>query len=173
LRDSDADVREAAVVALGALRDNRAIGPLVLALKDISSSVRRIAAATLGRIDTDWSSLPEARAAAEELKPALHDNDPGVRHFVGHLLSAMRGSNVSNVPLANSNELLPEQRQRLAVESFLQVLTDSDRDLRRAAVEALGRLGDSSAQPALVRARTDGDSSVRQAVEQALRSFSI
>src|SRR4029077_7689911 len=89
LRDGEPDVREAVAGALGSLGNARAIGPLVLALRDPTSGVRRIAAATLSRIDTDWSSLPEARAAAEELAPALHDNDPVVRHFVGHLLAAI------------------------------------------------------------------------------------
>src|SRR5207302_1889040 len=124
LADPDADDREAAAMALGSLRDPRAIGPLVLALKDPNSSVRGIAAATLSRIDTDWSSLPEARAAAEELKPALQDKDPGVRHFVGHLLAAIHASGIRAVPLASPAELMPEQRNKLAVKCFLQVLND-------------------------------------------------
>jgi HEAT repeat protein len=172
LADSDADVREAAVIALGTLRDPRAIGPLVRSLRDPNSSVRRITAATLSRIDTDWSSFPEARAAAEELKPALQDNDPGVRHFVGHLLAAMSNTRSAPVPPASGGELMPEQRRQLAVQCLLQILTDWDRDLRQAAAEALGHLADPSAQAALVRAQMDPDPGVRVAVEEALRSFS-
>jgi HEAT repeat protein len=168
LGDTDADVREAAVVALGSLRDPKAIGPLVLALKDPTSGVRRIAAATLSRIDTDWSSLPEARAAAEELKPALHDNDPGVRHFVGHLLAAMNAAEPGAAPLASSTGSTSEQRRQLAIACFLRVLTDSDRDLRQAAAEALGRLGGEGAAAGLAKARRDLDPGVRVAAEEAL-----
>ena len=82
-------MREATAIALGGLNDRRAIGPLVLALKDQASGVRRIAAAALSRIDENWSASPEARAAVEELKPALYDRDPDVRHFVSHLLVSL------------------------------------------------------------------------------------
>ena len=168
LGDSDADVREAATIALGSLGDSRAIGPLVLALKDPTSGVRRIAAATLSRIDTDWSSLPEARAAAEELKPALHDNDPGVRHFVSHLLAAMNATEPGNAPLASPGSATPEQRRNLAVTCFLRILSDPDRDLRQAAAEALGRLGGDGAAAGLARARRDLDAGVRFAAEEAI-----
>ncbi|HZR18193.1 MAG TPA: HEAT repeat domain-containing protein [Verrucomicrobiae bacterium] len=171
LADSDGDVREAAAMSLGNLGDARAIGPLVLALKDPSSSVRRIAAATLSRIDTDWSSLPEARAAAEELKPALHDHDPGVRHFVGHLLAAISGAQSSSVPLAAGGEFQPEQRRKMAVKCFLQILADPDRDLRQAAAEALGQLADQSSHLPLTRACSDPDPGVRRSATLALRNF--
>jgi HEAT repeat protein len=60
-----------------------------VALKDSTSGVRRIAAAALSRIDENWSSTPEARAAAEELKPSLYDKDPDVRRLVGQLLESL------------------------------------------------------------------------------------
>ncbi|HLH54949.1 MAG TPA: HEAT repeat domain-containing protein [Verrucomicrobiae bacterium] len=170
LSDSDTDVREAVVIALGNLKNAKAIGPLVLALKDPSSGVRRIAAATLSRIDTDWSRLPEARAAAEELKPALHDHDPGVRHFVGHLLAAMHATEPVAAPEGVIGELDPEQRRKMAVTCFLRVLSDADRDLRLAAVLALSNLAGEGAQAALVRARMDSDPRVRAAAEQALKA---
>ena len=89
LADKDADVREATAMALGCISDRRAIGPLVLALKDATSGVRRIAAGALSHIDENWSASPEARAAVEELKSALYDRDPDVRHFVGQLLVSL------------------------------------------------------------------------------------
>ena len=46
-------------------------------------------AAALSRIDEDWSSTTEARAAFENLKSALEDEDADVRHFVGSLLSGI------------------------------------------------------------------------------------
>ena len=174
LSDKDADVREATAIALGGLSDHRAIGPLVLALKDSTSSVRRIAAAALSRIDENWSATPEARAAAEELKPALYDRDPDVRRFVGQLLVSLgavepeAASEPAPVELSASTM---EKRRKLAVSLFQAILCDSDRDLRQAAAEALGRLGERRAEPALTRALRDPDTVVRFSAERALQAL--
>ena len=50
LKDIDADVREQAAWALGAIGDARALAGLTSALKDSASSVRRQAAWALGAI---------------------------------------------------------------------------------------------------------------------------
>jgi HEAT repeat protein len=174
LSDSDSDVREAAAMALGRLANRKAIEQLVMALKDSTSGVRRIAAASLSRIDGDWTSSPEAQAAFEKLKPALDDDDPEVRHFVSHLLSGVGiVTNAFEPPMApQPAPSVPKERlHKLAVSLFLAILCDSDRDLRQAAAEALGRLADRRAEGPLVRALGDSDSGVRQAAEQALRSF--
>ena len=115
LADKDADVREATAIALGGLSDRRAIGPLVLALKDSTSGVRRIAAAALSRIDENWSASPEARAAVEELKPALYDRDPDVRHFVGQLLVSLGAVEPEAAP-----ETSPEEMSASTVEKAPQ-----------------------------------------------------
>ena len=172
LGDKDADVREATAIALGGLSDRRAIGPLVLALKDNVSGVRRIAAAALSRIDENWSSSVEARAAVEELKPALYDRDPDVRRIVGQLLVGLGAADSDGAGTAADPAELSattvEKRRRLAVGLFLAVLCDADRDLRQAAAEALGRLGERRAEAALVRALRDDDPTVRSAAERSL-----
>ena len=174
LADNDADVREATAIALGGLSDRRAIGPLVLALKDATSGVRRIAAAALSRIDENWSTSAEARAAVEELKPALYDRDPDVRHFVGQLLVGLGAVEPEASPEPAAAELSAsalEKRRKLAVSLFLAILCDPDRDLRQAAAEALGRLGERRAEPALARAMRDPDAVVRSAAGQALHAL--
>lgn len=174
LADGDGDVREASVRALGGLGDRRAIGPLVLALKDPTSGVRRIAAAALSRIDPDWSSSAEAQGAVKELKSALHEGDSNVRHFVGQLLVSLGVMDQEAAPEAAVDELLasaPAKRRKLAVSLFVSLLCDVDRDLRQAAAEALGRLGDDRAHSPLLRALGDPDAGVRCAVEVALKSF--
>jgi HEAT repeat protein len=174
LVDNDADVREATAIALGSLSDRRAIGPLVLALKDSTSGVRRIAAAALSRIDENWSASPEARAAVEELKPALYDRDPEVRHFVGQLLVSLGAVEPEASPEPAAGELSAsavEKRRKLAVSLFLAILCDPDRDLRQAAAEALGRLGERRAEPALAHALRDPDAVVRSAADQALQAL--
>lgn len=175
LDDQDSDVREATALALGSVNDRRAIGPLVKSLKDSTSGVRRIAAAALARIDEDWSASPEARAAVEELKFALQDKDPDVRYLVGRLLASLghtepelAGSTPEEEKLSVSS---PEKRRKLAVSLFVATLCDLDRDLRQAAAEALGRLGDERAQSALVRALGDEDAGVRLAAETAFKSL--
>jgi len=172
LADKDSDVREATASALGALSDRRAIGPLVLALKDSTSGVRRIAAAALSRIDENWSASAEARAAVEELKPALYDRDPDVRYFVGQLLVSLGAAEPeltrdTGAEAVSASAL--EKRRKLAVSLFLAILCDPDRDLRQAAAVALGRLGELRAEPALARTLQDPDATVRSAAERALQ----
>jgi hypothetical protein len=154
--------------------DSRAIAALVMALKDGNSGVRRIASASLTRIDQKWSSSPEGRAALEDLKPALKDKDPDVRHFVGHLLSGV-GTTPPTAPSAKEDELpgldAQERRRKLAVGLFLAVLCDTDKDLRQAAAEALGLLGGSRAQAGLLRVVADPDPDVRHAAEKSLRGL--
>jgi HEAT repeat protein len=176
LTDQDADVREATAMALGSINDRRAIGALVLALKDATSSVRRIAAGALSRIDENWSVSPEARAAIEELRPALYDRDPEVRYLVSQLLISL-GAVEPEVPTEPApGELsvsVMEKRRKLAVSLFLAILCDADRDLRQAAAEALGQLGERRAEAALSRAMRDPDAAVRSAAERGLRALAV
>jgi hypothetical protein len=55
-----------------------------------------------------------------------------------------------------------------AVPALIQALGDSDWDVRRAAAEALGKLGDPQAVPALIQALGDSDVGVRRAAAEAL-----
>ena len=176
LQDGDSDVREAAAIALGNLGDHGAIGPLVMALKDSSSGVRRIAAAALSRIDERWSASAEAQGAIAQLKPALQDKDPAVRHFVGSLLVGLGEVEPDVAPAEVVDESavsLRGKRQKLAVSLFTAMLCDLDRDLRQAAAEALGRLGDRRAESALSRTVGDADPDVRHAAEKALEILGV
>jgi HEAT repeat protein len=58
-----------------------------------------------------------------------------------------------------------------AVPTLIQALGDSDRDVRRAAAEALGKLGDPQAVPALIQALGDSDRAVRRAAQQAIQQI--
>ena len=175
LSDPDQDVREAAALALGNLHDRRAIAPLVKALKDASTGVRRIAAAALTRIDEAWNSSEEARAAAEELKTGMLDKDPDVRYLVSKVLASLGQAATEDTEIISSEAHLSvsaaEKRRKLAVSLFVATLCDEDRDLRQAAAEALGRLGDERAQTALSRAMSDPNAGVRAAAEQALETL--
>jgi HEAT repeat protein len=174
LDDPDGDVREAAAIALGKMGDRRAVGPLVLALKDELAGVRRIAAAGLSRIDPDWVSLAETRAAVEKLKVAIQDAEPAVRFFVAQLLVNL-GEMSSDTLLGFSAEdqlTSPAiKRKRMATSLFIALLEDRDRDVRQAAAEALGHLGGERAKQALTRAGSDPDGDVVAATQMALQTI--
>jgi HEAT repeat protein len=177
LKDSDADVREACAMALGRIGSKDAIGPLVLAQKDETSGVRRIAAAALSRIDEDWTSTAEARAAAEQLKLSFGELEPDVRFFVHRLLQGIAPPEKTLVMLEkksaapDSEAMAAVNKRRLTVSLFFGLLTDINRDLRQAAAEALGRIGDTRAISSLTRALGDSDGEVRTAAEQSLRAL--
>jgi HEAT repeat protein len=174
LNDSDSDVRESIAMALGRIGDRRSVGPLVLALKDEVASVRRIASASLSRIDPDWVSLPETRAAAEELKMAIQDAEPAVRFFVAQLLVNLGEMSPDAIAGLTSEDNLASpaiKRRRMATNLFIAMLEDRDRDIRQAAAEALGRLGGDRARQALTRAGCDLDGDVAAATQMALQAL--
>ena len=174
LNDTDADVRESAAIALSKTGDRRAVPSLVLALKDELASVRRIAAAGLSRIDPDWVSLPETRAAAEELKVAIQDAEPAVRFFVAQLLVNLGEMSPEALLGYSPEEQLASpaiKRRRMATNLFVALLEDRDRDIRQAAAEALGHLGGERARQALTRAAGDPDGDVAAATQMALQAM--
>jgi HEAT repeat protein len=174
LDDFDADVREAAAVALGKMGDRRAVGPLVLALKDEYGGVRRIAAAGLSRIDPDWISLPETRAAAEKLKLAIQDAEPAVRYFVAQLLVNLGEMSAEALLGFSAEDQLATpaiKRRRMAISLFIALLEDRDRDVRQTAAEALGQLGGERAKQALTCAANDPDGDVAAAIQMALQAI--
>ena len=60
-------------------------------------------------------------------------------------------------------------KHRAAVDALLEALSDDDRDLRQAAAESLGRLGDTRAAGLLNGALQDEDIWVRKSAAEALR----
>jgi len=174
LDDVDSDVREAAAMALGKMGNRRAVPPLVLALKDEATGVRRIAAAGLSRIDPDWVSLPETRAAAEQLKLAIQNAEPAVRFFVAQLLVNLGEMSAEALLGFSPEDQLASpaiKRKRMATNLFIALLEDRDRDIRQAAAEALGHLGGERAKQALTRAAGDPDGDVAAATQMALQAL--
>jgi HEAT repeat protein len=119
LHDPFWEVRRQAAEALGRFRDCRALEALSASLADSDADVREAAAIALG-------SLRDPRSLGS-LELALKDSSDSVRRIAAATLSRI-------------DRLQPGQRQRIAVDFFLKLLTDCDRDVRQAAAEALGRL---------------------------------
>ncbi len=105
--------------------------------------------------------------------------DADVRHFINHLLVGIgavtkeAAAAEPKAPASDSDASSPANRRRLAVTLFFGLLSDADRDLRQAAAEALGRIGDARAVPCLNRVLSDADPDVRQAAEQSLRALGV
>jgi HEAT repeat protein len=168
LQDQNGDVRGAAATSLGRIGDVRAIGPLVLALKDGDSNVRKMAAVALAALDTHWADTEDARNAAPQLRSALTSGDWFVRRAAALALEQM-GEKAKSAEQAATEIATPARRRQQALISlFEELLRDSDADLRLAAAQSLGQIGEGRARSSLMTAMTDADDAVRRAANEAL-----
>jgi HEAT repeat protein len=172
LSDGDADVREAAIRAIGRLRDPEAIGPLVLALVDTESSVRQAAAFSLHLIDTKWQDSEHAQRVIPELRAATSSDDTSVC-YAGVAVLRQLGDSERPVEAADAANLATStsRKQRRVCSIFMELLADSDRDVRLAAAQSLGRLGDKRAAAALMTALSDRDDAVKLAASASLEAL--
>jgi HEAT repeat protein len=168
LKDSDHDVREAAAKSLGELRDLKAIEQLVVSLCDSQTAIRQAAAAALQRIDSHWDRSPAARRAIPLLKIALKDREYWVRQSAADVLQKISAMPIFEPRLGGISNPL-NYRQQAALEALVVGLCDADRDLRLAAAEALGRIGDQRSIQALSRSLLDADNWVRDACARSLK----
>ncbi len=172
LRDSDPDVRESAIASIGRVRDPRAVGALVLALVDPEIGVRRAATYTLPQIDPRWAQSDEARRQLPELRAAMNAEDSAVRYAASTVLKQLGDSANQALSLdATSFLTVSGHKQRRVFATFMELLTDHDRDVRLAAVETLGRLGDKRAASALMTALSDSDEAVKRAASRSLEAL--
>ena len=172
LNDGEHEVRETAARALELLGDREAITPLVLALKDEKPNVRQRAMAALNVLDPHWAQTEAARTAAPQLQEALKHPEYWVRQSAADALAKL--SQAQTAVLRGLSESQPALaaplhfRRQAAVETFIAMLSDFDRELRAAAAEALGRIAQTSTVPALTHASKDPDVGVRNSAARAL-----
>jgi HEAT repeat protein len=160
-----------AIYLLEETRSDRAVEPLILALKDSDEQVRRDATETLGNIVSD--------RAVELLILALKDADDDVRRNAVKALG-MIGSDkaVESLILAlknpnswvrsNAEEALSKIGSDKAVESLILSLKDSDKQVRSNAAGALGKIGSDKAVESLILSLKDSDKQVRSNAAGAL-----
>jgi HEAT repeat protein len=174
LKDQSTDVRCAAAVSLGRIGDARAIGPLVLALKDDESEVRKMAAGALTQIDAKWAESEAARMLAPELRSALGSGDWAVRRAAAYVLEQLGERETAKGEQADTEIATPARRRQQAVlRAFTDLLQDADGDLRLAAADSLGQLGDARARSPLMTALKDVDKVVRRAAAEALANLGV
>lgn len=171
LNNKDSSVRNKAVLALGKIKDDRAVealimtlkdeyrrftvigalktsgelavGPLIIALTNEDSLVREGAAIALGKI--------EDKRAIEPLIDILKDESPTVRKW-GALA-------------------LGDIKDKRAVEPLIMLLNDEDLDVRWGAITALGEIKNRQAVGALIGILKDEDSAVRHKAAWALEEI--
>jgi HEAT repeat protein len=169
LQDPDHDVREAACRALSQFGDARAIESLVAILPDTQTSVRHAALSALHQIKPGWEKTEEARRAIPRLKSALKDREYWVRHAAKEALKLIQNAGSG---LSESNPGLDE-RQNAALGALIAAAGFGHPDLRQAAAEALGRIGDARCSQYLTPLLVDSDKWVRESAAAALRKLGV
>jgi HEAT repeat protein len=141
LDDTDAQVREAVIVALSRQNPDDCLRPLAGLLHEDRPGRRNAAYSTLLEIGV---------RAPETLAAALHDGDEVVRAAMAEILGNLRA------PVAVAG--LVDCLRRSAEPAVVQ----------QAAAAALGRIGDRAAVPALIETAASSSPAVRTAAIQAL-----
>jgi beta-lactamase regulating signal transducer with metallopeptidase domain len=171
LKDSDKEVREAAMHALVQMRAPAIFEPLVQALKDPSADMRERAAFGLGQLD-------DKRAVAP-LTAALKDASASVREQAAFALGQLDDpAAVSGLLAALKDESASVREQVVfalgqldaaeAVEPLIAALKDANGSVKEQAAFALGQIGDSRATDALIALLKDPNAQVRQQAAFAL-----
>ena len=162
LSDDYSGVRRDAAEALGLLADKRAVDPLIEALADNDSHVRREAAEALGRLGD--------KRAVDPLIEALADDDSGGRRSAAEALEQLGQPEWAQHVRGDDDDFirLGSSKNSKAVVPLIKALASDGYDVREAAAEALGRLGDKRAVDPLIEALADWDDDVRKNATEAL-----
>lgn len=177
LSDTDPAVRGVAARALGRVGDPRAVDPLVVTLDDPDRNVRELALLGLAEIDDE--------RRVESIVGALRDPDKGVRSVAVSILNDIGGPRaIEALTGTATSDPDPHTRDmamgglarleggRVAVPDLIGLLDDANAEIRNAAVQALGEMGDSRAIPSLVaRVGSEPDDEIRKDVVEALAEF--
>jgi HEAT repeat protein len=146
LRDADPAARQWAALALGVIRDRRATAPLASLLSDVETEVRLDAIRSLGRLRD-----PSAAAALDR-----------------HVRDGSRATEERLEALDAIGSLDGPEK----VDVLARLMRHPDVAVRARAAEALGRVGDALAVPALrERRREERSATVRSAIDLAISSI--
>ena len=105
-----------------------------------------------------------------DLRAAFNSDSPAIRYAASSVLQQMGESPAPHAAGLQVEKVMTAagQRQRKVISIFVELLGDTDRDIRVAAAETLGRLGDQRAASALMTALSDADLAVRRAAAKSL-----
>jgi len=158
LKDKDWFRRKDAAITLGEMADERAIGPLITALRDAEWNVREAAQDALAQIGP---------LAVEPLIKALREYQ--IKTFVIQVLGKIKDERVLDPLMAQlRNEEFKDVATKAlievglpAVERLMAVMNDKDKHVRKHVVTALGEIGVPEAVEPLIDATRDEDWAVR------------
>jgi HEAT repeat protein len=164
--------RSNAAWILGALKDERAVQPLVAQLGDKVAAVRNHVAWALGAID-------DARAVDALARVVVQDESADVRKEAAWALGAIRdvkGIEALVKALRDKDYNVRKQaawalgaiHDAQAVDPLIAALKDTQSDVRKQSAWALGAIGDARATDGLTAALEDVDSDVRRQAAWAL-----
>jgi len=168
LKEKDWFRRKEAAITLGEMGDERAVAPLITALRDDEWNVREAAEDALAMIGSP---------AVEPLIKALREYQ--TRRYVIKVLGRIKDERVLDplfVQLRNE-EFKDDATAALvevglpAVERLTAVLNDKDRNVRKHAVLALGAIGLPEAVDLLIEATQDEEWEVRMAAVAGLEQI--
>jgi HEAT repeat protein len=160
LKDKDWFRRKEAAITLGEMSDERAVAPLITALRDDEWNVREAAQDALAMIGSP---------AVDPLVKALREYH--IRRYVIQILGKIKDERVLDplfVQLRNE-EFKDEATKALidvgppAVERLTAVINDKDKNVRKHAVQALGAIGIPETVELLIEATKDEEWEVRLA----------
>ena len=168
LKDKDWFRRKEAAITLGEMGDERAVAPLITALRDDEWNVREAAEDALTMIGSP---------AVEPLIKALREYQ--VRRYIIKVLGRIKDERVLDPLFAQlrNEEFKDDATAALvevglpAVERLTAVLNDKDKNVRKHAVQALGAIGLPEAVEMLIEATKDEEWEVRMAAIAGLEGI--
>lgn len=173
LRDSDAVVRQAAASALQNLATPAAVGPLMARLDDPDEAVRLKVVAALGHLKAQ-AALPALQRMLSFQTPAIRAKvadalgEMGQPSAIDALATTLKGDPVVDVRLAAARALgrIKDARAIPVLEAAL--LAPNELVVRCRVIMALGEIGSSSSQAALLAMLRDAAPEVRYQAALAL-----
>jgi HEAT repeat protein len=164
--------RRNAAWILGALRDERAVLPLVAQTTDRVAGVRENVAWSLG-------AIRDQRAVEALARVVEKDESPDVREKAAWALGAIRDPRAVDALMRAMRDPAHDVRRQSAwalgairdgraVDGLIAALKDSQSEVRKQAAWALGAIGDERATDGLTAALDDTDADVRRQAAWAL-----
>lgn len=195
MRNKDYIVAFSAAMALGSIKDPRAVEPLIVSLKHKEDAVQEKAALALGEIKDPRAIEPlisvayiwEARKALDKIDPNWRESDrarQAIHDFIMRRLSTLYWVSWERLESAlesiNPNWTNTDAA-RQTLPNLILALVDKSRDTRRWALNTLNKIDPNrrtseatkQAMPALVAALKDNECDVRFAAQKALETIDV
>ncbi len=168
IRSSGKLARQAAIRALAVHPDPQAGDLLEKLMQSPDADVRQAAADALKkRMEAPLHSSRTRRTRPSRRAPVATSDENTQR--VGQMLTS--GGRETKRSILNELRTKPTQQIRPLAPALRSVLSDSDRRVRVAAIELLGRIKDQQAAPLLIERLDDKAQTVRWAAEDALQTI--